>query len=114
MRVMKKLMMVLLLSFISIGAVYGGVDDITVRWDPVIAEVTTQSGVVRYKVYARLEGQEFDMRVSTFPAMYGNKIVMRLLEKSAKPKTLEQLGYADQPLETMYKNLDRTYGFGGL
>lgn len=62
------------------------------------------------KIVTNIDGKELDMRVSTFPAMYGNKIVFRLLEKESSAKTLEDLGYSGLPLETIMQNLTRTYG----
>jgi type IV pilus assembly protein PilB len=35
-----------------------------------------------------------DMRVSTLPLMYGEKVVMRILDKTASVPTLEELGFA--------------------
>jgi type II secretory ATPase GspE/PulE/Tfp pilus assembly ATPase PilB-like protein len=51
-----------------------------------------------------------DMRVSTFPTMYGDKIVLRLLDRDAKARTLEELGYRGKALIRLRKNLKRTYG----
>jgi type IV pilus assembly protein PilB len=62
------------------------------------------------KIVIIIQNMELDMRVSTFPSMYGNKVVIRLLEKDAQAKTLEELGYAGKELILMKKNLHRTYG----
>jgi len=35
---------------------------------------------------SRIHGQEFDFRVSTLPTVYGEKVVLRLLEKAAWSK----------------------------
>lgn len=51
-----------------------------------------------------------DMRVSTFPTMHGDKIVLRLLDRDAKARTLEELGYRGKALASLRKNLKRTYG----
>lgn len=47
-------------------------------------------------------GHEFDVRVSSLPTVYGEKVVMRLLDKSATIYTLDKLGIigsADKKLE---------------
>ncbi|MFH0866971.1 MAG: ATPase, T2SS/T4P/T4SS family [Bacteroidota bacterium] len=62
------------------------------------------------KIILKYEDKEIDMRVSTFPIIYGNKIALRLLEKESKAKTLEELGYSGRPLQIINKNLTRTYG----
>ncbi len=41
---------------------------------------------------AQLSGRSYDIRVSTLPTQYGEKIVMRLLESKAANVTFEQLG----------------------
>lgn len=51
-----------------------------------------------------------DMRVSTFPTMYGNKVVIRLLIKDSAIKTLDGLGYEKLAQDLIQRNLNRTYG----
>ena len=65
-----------------------------------------QDGKISYEV----EGKRVDMRVSTFPTMYGNKVCIRLLIKDDKVTTLEDLGYDAKSRALIQKNLDRTYG----
>lgn len=55
-------------------------------------------------------GVRVDMRVSTFPTMYGNKVCIRLLVKEDSVKTLQSLGYDERSLQIIQKNLERTYG----
>jgi len=57
---LKRLIMILFFSFISYGVVFGGIDDIKMRWDPVEGIVDEVNGTVRYRVYCRLEGQTYD------------------------------------------------------
>jgi type II secretory ATPase GspE/PulE/Tfp pilus assembly ATPase PilB-like protein len=40
----------------------------------------------------RFEGRKVDIRVSTVPTLYGESVVMRILDKSALPLDLEKLG----------------------
>ena len=39
-----------------------------------------------------LRGRQLDVRVSTLPTQYGEKVVMRLLDSQATPPTFAQLG----------------------
>lgn len=45
------------------------------------------------------QGNEFDIRVSTLPTLFGEKIVLRILNKDSKSITLEDLGFNAQELE---------------
>lgn len=47
------------------------------------------------------EGQEVDLRVSSLPTAFGEKIVMRLLKKNATVPTLAELGLSDKALRTV-------------
>jgi len=51
----------------------------------------------------RFEGRKVDIRVSTVPTLYGESVVMRILDKSALPLDLETLGMN----ETLRKQMDR-------
>jgi len=47
------------------------------------------------------DGNEVDLRVSTLPTVHGEKIVMRLLKKSGKVPTLDELGLRGRALKTL-------------
>jgi type II secretory ATPase GspE/PulE/Tfp pilus assembly ATPase PilB-like protein len=51
----------------------------------------------------RFEGRKVDIRVSTVPTLYGESVVMRILDKSSLPLDLEHLGMR----EPMRKQMDR-------
>ena len=42
----------------------------------------------------RVEGRKVDIRVSTVPTLYGESVVMRILDKSSLPLDLKSLGMA--------------------
>jgi general secretion pathway protein E len=44
------------------------------------------------RIRARLEARELDLRVSTVPTLFGESVVLRLLERGGRPVTLEDLG----------------------
>ncbi len=51
-----------------------------------------------------------DLRVSTLPLMYGEKIVMRILDKTSKVPTLEELGLRGRGLKWVNENIQKTHG----
>jgi type IV pilus assembly protein PilB len=60
--------------------------DIAERRKPQDGRITLSSTAV---------GRMLDIRVATLPTVEGEKVVMRLLDKSRKPPTLHELGLAD-------------------
>lgn len=54
--------------------------------------------------------QALDVRVSVMPTSYGEKIVMRLLESTQKPLSLEELGMLPNVAEIVTENLKKSYG----
>src|SRR5215218_9679833 len=50
----------------------------------------------RISLNAAAAGRLLDIRVATLPTVEGESIVMRLLDKSKKAPTLEELGFADE------------------
>lgn len=58
----------------------------------------------------RTHGQDIDLRVSTLPTIYGEKVVIRLLFKNAKLLTLHGVGLDGQNLENVQKLLSYTNG----
>lgn len=44
------------------------------------------------RIRVRLEARELDLRVSTVPTMYGESVVLRLLDHGGRPATLDSLG----------------------
>ncbi len=58
----------------------------------------------------RIEKRLIDLRVSTIPTIYGEKIVLRILDKSRIPLELEKLGFLTQELEQIKKGLSFSYG----
>jgi type IV pilus assembly protein PilB len=51
-----------------------------------------------------------DLRVSILPLIYGEKIVMRILDKTAKAPTLEDLGIRGRALKWIEENIKKTHG----
>ncbi len=53
---------------------------------------------------------KISLRVSIIPASYGEKIVMRLLNETAKVLTLEQLGLQPKSLQLVKQNIKKPHG----
>ncbi|MEE9144360.1 MAG: ATPase, T2SS/T4P/T4SS family [Candidatus Binatia bacterium] len=65
-----------------------------------------QDGRIRFP----WEGKNFDLRVSTFPTVYGEKIVMRILDKARLILGLEQLGFTQSALANFKRSVQRPNG----
>ena len=59
---------------------------------------------------ARIDGRRIDFRVSTFPAYFGEKIVMRILDQAKGIRTLDDMGMTKQNLEMFRSAIARPYG----
>ncbi len=55
-------------------------------------------------------GKPIDMRVATLPTVYGEKIVMRLLDKSNVMLRLEDLGFSEKSLKRFQSSFTKPYG----
>ncbi|MFH1326152.1 MAG: GspE/PulE family protein [Candidatus Falkowbacteria bacterium] len=53
---------------------------------------------------------KISLRVSIIPASYGEKVVMRLLNETAKVLTLEQLGLQPKSLQLVKQNIKKPHG----
>jgi len=58
----------------------------------------------------RIGNKKVDIRVSTLPTMYGQKVVMRLLDTEKLSLGLEELGFTPDQLSKFKKVLKRPYG----
>ncbi|OBQ46598.1 type II secretion system ATPase GspE [Halodesulfovibrio spirochaetisodalis] len=55
------------------------------------------------RIALTLGGRQVDLRVSTLPTSYGERVVMRLLEKSSRILSMKELGLQDDDLEMLAK-----------
>jgi type IV pilus assembly protein PilB len=55
-------------------------------------------------------GQDFDIRVSVLPTLYGEKIVLRLLSKDATNIDIYELGFSEKQLADYLEGIKRTQG----
>jgi len=59
---------------------------------------------------ARIDGRKIDFRVSTFPAFYGEKVVMRILDTQKGVQKLDDIGFRPEQLALVRAALARPYG----
>lgn len=59
---------------------------------------------------ANVEGRRIDFRVSTFPTEYGEKVVMRILDRAKAVATLDTVGLSPQDLATIRDIIRAPYG----
>lgn len=57
-----------------------------------------------------VSGLEVDLRISTLPTVNGEKVVMRLLRKTAKVPTLQELGLRGIALKHLEENMKKPHG----
>ncbi len=62
------------------------------------------------RIPIRVQGKELDLRVSTVPTMFGESVVMRLLDKESVSFDLDALGFDGPPRERLMSVLDLPYG----
>ena len=62
----------------------------------------------RFKI--KFQEKEIDFRVSVLPITFGNKIVLRTLDKTNLSVGLDKLGFLPEPLAAFKKALERPFG----
>jgi type IV pilus assembly protein PilB len=63
------------------------------------------------RISLRIDGKQFDFRCSTLPCAFGEKVVLRILDKSNLSIGLQRLGFLPKILEQLESILQRSYGF---
>ncbi len=66
-----------------------------------------QDGRIKLKLG---KGKEMDFRVSVCPTLFGEKVVMRLLDKSNLQLDMTKLGFEEGQLKEFMEAIDRPYG----
>lgn len=62
------------------------------------------------RVGVRVLNRMIDLRVSTLPVQYGERVVLRILDKSAQQYTLSQIGFNPGDMEAFEKLITKPYG----
>ena len=58
----------------------------------------------------RFEGRKVDIRVSTVPTLYGESVVMRILDKSSLPLDLKSLGMSEPHRAVVDRMIEKPHG----
>ena len=78
---------------------------IMARMDITVRHVPQDGGMsMRYK------RKDFDLRISSLPTLYGEKIVIRLLEKNPVYRSLKAIGFSERNYELFEPLVRRPYG----
>jgi general secretion pathway protein E len=62
------------------------------------------------RIRIRLAGKDIDIRVSIVPTAFGERVVMRLLDKATTVLKLEELGLAGLKLDLVHKLIKQSHG----
>lgn len=62
------------------------------------------------RIKLRVSGRDIDLRVSTMPTIYGESVVMRILDSSSALIVLEYLGFPNDTLDDYRKLIIKPYG----
>ncbi len=62
------------------------------------------------RIKLRLMGREIDLRVSTLPTLYGESVVLRILDRSSIVVTLGSLGFPEDTLAQFDRLITKPYG----
>lgn len=65
-----------------------------------------QDGAIKMTV----DGKDLDFRVSTLPIVYGEKVVIRLLDYSSTQASLDSLGFAEENLSKLKEAMNKPNG----
>ncbi len=69
-----------------------------------------QDGRIKIKVKIDDRSRELDFRVSTLPTLFGEKVVLRLLDKEKLMLDMTKLGFEAESLEKFERNIANPYG----
>ncbi len=69
-----------------------------------------QDGRIKIKVKIDNRSRELDFRVSTLPTLFGEKVVLRLLDKDKLMLDMTRLGFEPEGLEKFKRNIANPYG----
>ncbi|HPP76228.1 MAG TPA: ATPase, T2SS/T4P/T4SS family, partial [Armatimonadota bacterium] len=62
------------------------------------------------RVGVKIHNKTIDLRVSTLPVHYGERVVMRILDKSTQQFSLDQLGFTQETMSAFQDLIQKPYG----
>ena len=69
-----------------------------------------QDGRIKIKLKVHGRSRELDFRVSTLPTLFGEKVVLRLLDKEKLMLDMTKLGFEPESLVKFQRNITKPYG----
>src|SRR6478672_2968295 len=69
-----------------------------------------QDGRIKVRVKVDSRSRELDFRVSTLPTLFGEKVVLRLLDKEKLMLDMTNLGFEPESLTKFKRNISKPYG----
>ncbi|MCS6874425.1 MAG: type IV-A pilus assembly ATPase PilB [Pyrinomonadaceae bacterium] len=69
-----------------------------------------QDGRIKIRIKVDNRSKELDFRVSTVPTLFGEKVVLRLLDKEKLMLDMTKLGFEPKSLEVFKRNIEKPYG----
>jgi len=69
-----------------------------------------QDGRIKIRVKVDSRSRELDFRVSTLPTLFGEKVVLRLLDKEKLMLDMTNLGFEPDSLVKFQRNISKPYG----
>jgi type IV pilus assembly protein PilB len=69
-----------------------------------------QDGRIKIRLRVEERSRDLDLRVSSVPTHFGEKVVMRLLDKTKLQLDMTQLGFDQEPLRRFKDSIDRPFG----
>jgi len=69
-----------------------------------------QDGRIKIRVKVDSRSRELDFRVSTLPTLFGEKVVLRLLDKEKLMLDMTNLGFEPESLVKFQRNITKPYG----
>ncbi len=62
------------------------------------------------RIHLRLAGKDIDIRLSSLPTSFGERLVMRLQDRTQVLLQLKDLGFSEENLKSFYSLLEKSYG----
>jgi len=62
------------------------------------------------RIPLKVGGKDIDIRLSTVPTTFGERMVMRLQDKSSQVRELHQMGFSEETMSIMDDLINRSYG----
>lgn len=62
------------------------------------------------KIKLKVAGKDIDVRVSTLPTVFGERVSLRILDRTATILKIEEIGMEDDMIEKMKQLIKKTYG----